>query len=299
MFLAKTQVRETSLEEHAMKKLIGLRPWRRAGVTMSAGLVLTAVVGLGGFSELSEAQTARKSQVIYRNSFSKPEIFVNNVIPDSMKGKKDTVEVPSLNSFPLRIQVDGIDVNDWKQPAMASEPKKVNKVYKVANCQFDIVSSDFSVRKYGGDSPGQLLVTADALMPQSTFAVDKEEQLLFSLTASLSVTVEEKFVAACKESFAGRNFSIGRVSFSGSQLYGVGLKGDAVNATVYRPESAPKLYVTWNQETNRLSLLDQIGMVPEIETDVYALSFSEKEAYYLGFDASFKIIRDKQKVAKK
>ena len=110
-----------------MKYSMGLRYWRRAGVIPLTGIATIGITGIIGFSDLCEAQTARKSQEIYRNSFSKPEVFVDESIPDSMKGEKDTVEVPSLNSFPLRVQVAESNVTGWLQPDSVVQPKKISK----------------------------------------------------------------------------------------------------------------------------------------------------------------------------
>lgn len=277
-----------------MKKSIFIGTWTRPGVALS---ILLSLLAGTGFAGLAAAQTQKKSQSIYRSSFSKPEVFVNEAMPDSMKGTKDSVELPSMNSFPLRIQVDGSDVNGWNQPGMATAPKRISKGFKVSNCEFTIVSGDFAVRQYSGDKADDLLVVADAVMPQSTFPVESEENILFSLSAMLSVTFDPKFQNACKEAFAGKKFAIGHASLAGSSFYGVSKKGDAVNASVFRTESPTKLYVTWDQESKKITLQDQIGLVPDIESSVFAFKITEKDSYYLGFDAGFKILKEKPIVA--
>lgn len=277
-----------------MKTSLNLSLWRRPRVAFSTSIFLICTAGFAG---IAEAQTQKKSQSIYRSSFSKPEVFVNEVIPDSMKGKKDTSEVPSMNSFPLRVQVSESDINGWNQPKMVADPKKISKGFKVSSCEFTIVSGEFAVRHYNGDSPEDLMVVADAVMPQSTFSVDGEEEILFSLSTMLTVSVDPKFQKACKDAFFGKKFAIGHASLAGSSFYGVGKKGDAVNAAVYRAESPSKLYITWNAESKNLTLQDQIGIVPDIESAVFSMKFSEKDSYYLGFDAEFKILKEKPIVA--
>lgn len=262
---------------------------------------LVAVCGTLTLADIAAGKDLKgaESDTMWRSSFSKPEVFVDEAVPESMKGEKDLVEVPSLNSFPLRVQVDESDVNGWDQPENVTEPKKISKTFKVNNCQFHIEGGDFSVRRYKGDKPAYVQVDADAVMPQSTFPVAIGEPILLSLSTSLSLRVDDQFAGICKETFAGRKLSIGFASLAGSEFYGVGEQGDASPAAVFRQESPTRLFVVYDVDAGRLSLVDQIGLAPELETHIYSLRFNEKDSYYLGFEADLKIVKYKQKLAGK
>jgi hypothetical protein len=268
-----------------------------SGLLALAGTLMLAEIASG--KDMKGSGARQESGDMWRSSFSKPEAFVDNAEPESMKGRKDTVEVPSINSFPLRVQVDESDVNGWDQPENVTEPRKIDKAFRISNCQFHIVGGDFSVRRYKSDVPGQAWVEADAVMPQSTFPVAIGEPILFSLTTSLTVRVDEKFAQICKETFAGRRLSIGYASLAGSEFYGVGEQGDAAPANTFRQEVPTRLFVMWDAEAGRLTLADQIGMVPEIESHIYSLRFDERDAYYLGFEPELRIVREKTKLAGK
>jgi hypothetical protein len=262
-------------------------------------IIIAGLVGVAGFSDVCFAKAKNKSapKSMYGDSFSKPEVEAEETPATAASGT--ALEVPSLNSFPVRVQVEGSDVNGWEQPDNVGTPSKISKTFKIGNCQFDIKGGDFSVRQYNPEFPDQLQVLADAVMPQSTFSSVRGAQVLFSLTTSLSVSIDEKNKATCKESIGSKMLYIGRASLDGSILFAVGASGEAMNANVFKQENAGKLFISWDSETKQISLADHLGMVPEIESSVYSFSFDAKDTFYLGFDQSFKLIKDKNKVAKK
>ena len=263
-------------------------------------VVLAGLAGVVGFSDVCFAKGKKaKSDPMYNDSFSKSE----TVAPAAPNGKPTIgaqLEVPSLNSFPVRVQVEGSDVNGWLQPENVPSPTKISKVFKIANCQFEIKGGDFSVRQYNSENLEEMQVVADAVMPLSTFPSALSGQVLFSLTTSLSVVVDEKNKATCKEALGKKMFYIGRASLDGSVFYGVGSSGDAVNANVFKQENPGKVFISWNADAQQIAVADHLGMVPEIESSIFSFSFAEKDTYYLGFDPEFKLTKDnKQKVAKK
>ncbi len=270
-------------------------------MSMRPLLVVAGLVGVIGFSDVcfAKGKAKVKPDPMYNDSFSKPETVAAEMPDTSSSAIGPQLEVPSLNSFPVRVQVEGSDVNGWEQPANVGMPSKISKAFKIGTCQFDIKGGDFSVRQYNSENPDQLQVLADAVMPQTTFASPLAGQVLFSLTTSLSVVVDEKNKTTCKDVIGAKMLSIGRASLDGSTLYGVGESGEAVNAKVFKQENAGKLFVSWNNETKQISLADHLGMIPEIESSIYSMSFEAKDTFYLGFDYSFKLTKDKHKVAKK
>ncbi len=264
-------------------------------------VVLAGLVGVAGFSDVcfAKGKGKAKPESMYQDSFSKPETVAAEMPSASSTTIGAQLEVPSLNSFPVRVQVEGSDVNGWEQPDNVGAPSKISKTFKIGACQFDIKGGDFSVRQYDSENPDQLQVLADAVMPQSTFSSTLFGKVLFSLATSLSVSIDEKNKVACKDALGTKMFYIGRASLDGSTLYGVAEGGDAVNAQVFKQENAGKLFISWNNETKQISLVDHFGMIPELESSIFSMSFDAKDTFYLGFDHSFKLTKDKHKVAKK
>jgi hypothetical protein len=263
-------------------------------------IIIAGLLGVAGFSDVCFAKAKSKSapKSIYMDSFSKPEVDAEET-PSVASGAP--LEVPSLNSFPVRVQVEGSDVNGWEQPDNVAMPSKISKTFKINNCQFDIKGGDFSVRQYNPEFPDQLQVLADAVMPLSTFSSPRGGQVLFSVTTSLSISIDEKNKVSCREAIGSKMLYIGRASLDGSILYAVGASGEATNANanVFKQENPGKLFISWDSATNQIALADHLGMIPEIESNVYTFSFDAKDTFYLGFDQSFKLIKDKNKVAKK
>ena len=275
------------------------------GNTFMSSLPFVVLAGLTGFTSVtlfSDVCFAKSKKVkvdtTYVDSFGKTEATEQEAQDGNMTIGAQ-LEVPSMNSFPVRVQVDGSNVNGWLQPDNVPTPSKISKTFKIANCQFELKGSDYSVRQYNSENLTEMQVVADAVMPQSTFNTAASSQVIFSLTASLTVVVDEKNKTTCKEALGKKMFYIGRASMEGSVLYGVGSSGDAVNASVLKQENPSKIFISWNNETQQIAVADHLGMVPEIESSIYSFSFTEKDTYYLGFDHEFKLSKDKQKVAKK
>jgi len=267
-------------------------------VTAFPFLFLAGLIGFAGFSDICFAKGKKKgaAKSFYGDSFSKPGTV--GLDTSEMAPVSHSV-APSLNSFPVRVQVEDSDVNGWKQPDTIAMPNRISKAFKIGNCQFEIKGGDYSVRQYNGENNDNLYVLADAVAPQSTFSAALNGQAFFSLVTSLSVSIDDKNKSTCKDAIGKKMLYIGRASLEGSSLHGVSEGGDAVNAAVFKQESPGKLFVSWNNDAKQIVIADSLGMVPEVESSVFALTFDEKETYYLGFDYAFTLTKDKEKVAKK
>ncbi len=204
-----------------------------------------------------------------------------------------------VGSFPLRVRRGEKVGLEWADAGQRNYvPKPVVRKFKAGGCTFSVSTGDLGVTRYEfREDTREVSVSTDPVLRFSTLEVSATQGLLVSINAELMVAPQAGSEQACKEKFAGRKVRFGKADMEMTQLalQSEGSPTPDVLADVYMEQREMPIYLTWDEEANRLELVGKGGLTASVQSPVYLVKPRAEGDYYLTVSPKLGIERAKQR----
>ncbi len=256
-------------------------------------------LGLAMASTFSSVALASEA-ADYVSAFGREEEPQSDVATVAPASPEDAAApLRDVGSFPVRVRRGEKDGMDWADVGHRNYvPKPVVKKFKAGTCTFTVSTGDLGVTRYEfREDTHEVAVNTDPVLRFSTLEVSATQGLLVSINAELIVAPLAGSEQACKEKFTGRKVRFGKADMEMTQLalQSEGAPQPDIAADVYMEQHETAVFLTWDEDANRLELVGKGGLTASVQSPVYLVKPRAEGDYYLTVSPKLGIERAKKR----
>ena len=197
------------------------------------------------------------------------------------------------SSFPARVQVGKVGgYVPWTQmPRGLTMPKPLWKKLKLGSCVFTLKTSEFVLNNYYYDSENRLAMGEDSIAQRTTFKMAPYGKFYASLAAIIKAENDTPYNKECRKKLRGKRFYLGQADLTGTLLES--LSRDNERGIAYKEQvgTGQKLFLTWSDNLGQIEVVNEAGIPPAVESDVFRISLPASGVHYLGASTNWTIQR--------